>query len=263
MTLSSLTEASFEQFAGFFIVRRLGEDCGSQVQSRTHQERRRARARTARQPAQSHGGKDDVAPLGQRLKRPHVTVLFVLTRRTATQGARMSTSHVPPSEELLGEAARRVGEAYPGLYAHQRTGVSFLLARRRAILADDMGLGKTRQAIVAAREAAPKGPFLVDLPRRGEAELAARDRPRRGRIRRAGAAREGRVRARRSGGRSSTTTSSARFEDRFARVEWGGVIVDEAHFIKNGSRRAAQVLGSSARRRMRIRRPCTCSRARR
>src|SRR5262245_25793816 len=56
---------------------------------------------------------------------------------------------VPPSDELLGEAARRVAEAYPGLYAHQRTGIAFLLARRRAILADDMGLGKTRQAIVA------------------------------------------------------------------------------------------------------------------
>ena len=76
----------------------------------------------------------------------------------------MSTDHVPPSEELLGEAARRIGDAYPGLYAHQRTGVSFLLSRRRAILADDMGLGKTRQAIVAVREAAPTGPFLVICP---------------------------------------------------------------------------------------------------
>ena len=57
----------------------------------------------------------------------------------------MSTDHVPPSEELLGEAARRIGDAYPELYAHQRTGVAFLLSRRRAILADDMGLGKTRR----------------------------------------------------------------------------------------------------------------------
>ena len=78
----------------------------------------------------------------------------------------MSTDHVPPSEELLGEAARRVGDAYPGLYAHQRTGVAFLLSRRRAILADDMGLGKTRQAIVAAREAAPDGPVPRHLPGR-------------------------------------------------------------------------------------------------
>src|SRR5262245_8619683 len=80
----------------------------------------------------------------------------------------MPTNHsndvTPPSDELLGEAARRVGEGYPGLYAHQRTGIAFLLARRRAILADDMGLGKTRQAIIAVREAAPAGPFLVVCP---------------------------------------------------------------------------------------------------
>ena len=45
-----------------------------------------------------------------------------------------STGGVQPSEELLGEAARRVAGAYPGLYGHQRSGVAFLLARRRAIL---------------------------------------------------------------------------------------------------------------------------------
>src|SRR6476469_9713272 len=73
-------------------------------------------------------------------------------------------SAVPPSEELLGEAAMRIAEAYPGLYAHQRSGVAFLLSRRRAILADDIGLGKTRQAIIAVREAAPDGPFLVVCP---------------------------------------------------------------------------------------------------
>src|SRR6188472_582493 len=71
---------------------------------------------------------------------------------------------VPPSEELLGEAAQRISDAYPGLYAHQRSGIALLLSRRRAILADDMGLGKTRQAIIAVREAAPDGPFLVVCP---------------------------------------------------------------------------------------------------
>src|SRR5215831_12280963 len=76
----------------------------------------------------------------------------------------LSVGTVPPSEEVLGEAARQVAVAYPGLYAHQRSGVAFLLSRRRAILADDMGLGKTRQAIVAVREAAPDGPFLVVCP---------------------------------------------------------------------------------------------------
>ena len=175
----------------------------------------------------------------------------------------MTTDHVPPSEELLGEAARRVGDAYPGLYAHQRAGVAFLLSRRRAILADDMGLGKTRQAIVAAREAAPDGPFLVICPAsvklnwRREIELVEPDAdvqvlhgkdefdPE-------------------TAGRSSTTTSSAASRTASRSVKWGGVIVDEAHFIKNGSRRAAQVLGlvgspeAGA-----SRRPSTCSRGRR
>jgi|UniRef100_UPI004047DC3A SNF2 family DNA or RNA helicase len=37
------------------------------------------------------------------------------------------------------------------LFAHQRTGVRWLLARRGAVLADAMGLGKTLTALVAAR----------------------------------------------------------------------------------------------------------------
>ena len=74
------------------------------------------------------------------------------------------TEIAPPSHDALAEAARQIGAAYPGLYDHQRAGIAFLLARRRAILADDMGLGKTRQAIIAAREAAPEGPYLVICP---------------------------------------------------------------------------------------------------
>src|SRR5207244_1490847 len=53
---------------------------------------------------------------------------------------------------------------HPDLFAHQRAGVTFLLSRRRAILADDMGLGKSRTAIIALREAAPDGPFLIICP---------------------------------------------------------------------------------------------------
>src|SRR5439155_26707531 len=74
------------------------------------------------------------------------------------------SSAPPPSAEVLGDLARRVADAYPDLYAHQRAGVAFLLSRRRAVLADDMGLGKTRQAIVALREAAAAGPYLVICP---------------------------------------------------------------------------------------------------
>lgn len=73
-------------------------------------------------------------------------------------------THDTRSADFLVEAAARVAIAYPDLFAHQRSGVAFLLSRRKAILADDMGLGKTRTAIVAAREQAPDGPFLVICP---------------------------------------------------------------------------------------------------
>lgn len=36
--------------------------------------------------------------------------------------------------------------------------------RGRVILGDDMGLGKTRQAIIALKEAAPSGVFLIICP---------------------------------------------------------------------------------------------------
>ena len=75
-----------------------------------------------------------------------------------------STGTSTGSAEFLVEAAERVGRAYPDLFAHQRSGVAFLLSRHRAILADDMGLGKTRTAIVAAREQHPEGPYLVICP---------------------------------------------------------------------------------------------------
>ena len=53
------------------------------------------------------------------------------------------------------------------LYPHQAAGVEFLARRGRAILGDDMGLGKTRQAIIALRESAPTGVFLVIRSRSG------------------------------------------------------------------------------------------------
>ena len=62
------------------------------------------------------------------------------------------------------DAFRRAAALAQGLFPHQIEGVAFLLGRRRAILADDMGLGKTRQAIVAMRHAAPRGPYLVVCP---------------------------------------------------------------------------------------------------
>jgi SNF2 family DNA or RNA helicase len=69
-----------------------------------------------------------------------------------------------PSADVRAEALNRAQQLAAGLFSHQVEGVAFLLGRRRAILADDMGLGKTRQSIVALREAAPNGPWLVVCP---------------------------------------------------------------------------------------------------
>jgi len=69
-----------------------------------------------------------------------------------------------PSDEVASEALRRAAALADGLFPHQVEGLAFLLGRRRAILADDMGLGKTRQSIIAMREAAPEGPWLVVCP---------------------------------------------------------------------------------------------------
>jgi SWI/SNF-related matrix-associated actin-dependent regulator 1 of chromatin subfamily A len=128
------------------------------------------------------------------------------------------------------------------LYAHQRSGVVFLLSRRRAILADDMGLGKTRQAIIAVREAAPRGPFLIVCPagvKLGwEREIRLIE------------SHESEVRV--VDGKTPPLPDArwtivnfdllARYERELGSVAWAGIVVDEAHYIKNGSRRAAQVL---------------------
>ena len=119
-----------------------------------------------------------------------------------------------------------------GLFPHQVEGVAFLLARRRAILADDMGLGKTRQAIVALREAAPDGPYLVVCPagvklnwareiRAGRADADVRVVPAAGSL-------AGR---RALDGRQLRPAGPAR--GRLAAIAWGGIVVDEAHYIKN------------------------------
>ena len=147
----------------------------------------------------------------------------------------------PPSDDALAEAARRIAVAYPGLFAHQRAGVAFLLSRRRAILADDMGLGKTRQAIVALREAAPSGPYLVVCPAavklnwRREIRLVEPDA-------------DVQVIDGRAGwedGRRWTVVNYdllGKVEDRLLATAWGGIVVDEAHYIKNDSRRTRRVL---------------------
>ncbi len=60
--------------------------------------------------------------------------------------------------------AADVVSRFPELFPHQREGVRFLAASRGAILADEMGLGKTRQAIIALAERRPEGELLVVCP---------------------------------------------------------------------------------------------------
>ena len=156
------------------------------------------------------------------------------------------------------------------LYPHQADGVVFLISKGRAILADDMGLGKTRQAIVGMQVAAPEGGILVVCPAslklnwRREIRLVdpdaaieviggRPDRPEDGRPPRWVIVNYDLLKA-----------HAARLHD----ISWAGVIVDEAHFIKNNSQRTSHVLKLLAYPTTRVRRlsargRSTCSRARR
>lgn len=131
----------------------------------------------------------------------------------------------------------------PGLlYPHQSDGVAFLLSRKRAVLADDMGLGKTRQAIVAMNVGMPEGTILVVCPAslklnwRREIRLVDPD-----------------ASIEVIGAKDGTpegiprwvivnydllTKSAGRLHD----IPWAGIILDEAHFIKNASQRTSHCL---------------------
>jgi len=146
-----------------------------------------------------------------------------------------------PSPELLAEAAQRVGAAYSNLYAHQRTGIAFLLSHRRSILADDMGLGKTRQAIIALREAVPFGTRLVICPAgvklnwkreilmvepKADIHVVANSRTF-------------------EPGHLWTIVNYdllGKLLPKLLAEDWSGVIADEAHYIKNDSQRSDHVL---------------------
>jgi SNF2 family DNA or RNA helicase len=119
-----------------------------------------------------------------------------------------------------------------GLFPHQIEGVAFLLGRRRAILADDMGLGKTRQAIVALRHTAPNGRYLVVCPasvKRNwarEIAIAAPDASTHIIERGADEPRD----------RSWEIVNYdilAKYIETLGRVQWAGLVFDEAHYLKN------------------------------
>jgi SWI/SNF-related matrix-associated actin-dependent regulator of chromatin subfamily A-like protein 1 len=127
------------------------------------------------------------------------------------------------------------------LYPHQADGVAFLLSKKRAILADDMGLGKTRQAIVAMEAGTPEGTILVVCPAslklNWKREILMVD---------ADASIEvlgvdkGQTEAPRWVIINYDLLS--KYAERLHAVDWAGIILDEAHFIKNASQRTSHCL---------------------
>ena len=102
------------------------------------------------------------------------------------------SSAPPPSAEVLGDLARRVADAYPDLYTHQRSGIAFLLSRRREIhlVEPDADV----HVVTGSGGWEPGHRWTVinyDLLGRLEADLQS--------------------------------------------VRWAGIVVDEAHYIKNRS----------------------------
>ncbi|MBM4135193.1 MAG: DEAD/DEAH box helicase [Nitrospira sp.] len=127
------------------------------------------------------------------------------------------------------------------LYPYQADGVAFLVSKKRTILGDDMGLGKTRQAIVAMESAVPEGPVLIVCPAslklNWRREILLVDR-------------EARVEVI---GFDKTATADPRWvivnydilrkhAERLHGIAWSGIILDEAHFIKNNSQRTSNCL---------------------
>jgi SWI/SNF-related matrix-associated actin-dependent regulator 1 of chromatin subfamily A len=127
------------------------------------------------------------------------------------------------------------------LYPHQADGVAFLLSKKRAILADDMGLGKTRQAIVAMEAGCPEGTILIVCPAsiklNWKREIRMVDDKATIEVL----------------GIDTNQTDTPRWiiinydilskhADRLHTIDWAGVILDEAHFIKNASKRTSHCL---------------------
>ena len=127
------------------------------------------------------------------------------------------------------------------LYPHQADGVAYLLSKKRVILADDMGLGKTRQAIVAMEAGAPDGKVLVVCP----ASLKLNWKRE---IQMVDASAEVEVLGVDKEANRDPRWVIVNYDilrkhaERLHAVEWSGVILDEAHFIKNASQRTNHCL---------------------
>jgi len=146
----------------------------------------------------------------------------------------MSTVSVPHLDAI--------SKIEPGLlYPHQADGVSFLISKKRAILGDDMGLGKTRQAIVALNTAVPEGSILVVCPAslklNWKREILLVDSQ--ARIQVIGIDKKPIAEPRWIIVNYDLLRREA---SKLHGIGWSGIILDEAHFIKNASDRTRHCL---------------------
>jgi SWI/SNF-related matrix-associated actin-dependent regulator 1 of chromatin subfamily A len=158
------------------------------------------------------------------------------------EGFSMSEVHTTAVDLFPVPHLNALGSIAPGLlYPHQADGVAFLISKGRAILGDDMGLGKTRQAIVGMQVAAPTGMILVVCPAslklnwRREIKMVDPD----AKIEVLGIADDKQHDPRWVIVNYDIVAKNA---DRLHGIPWSGVILDEAHFIKNNSQRTSHCL---------------------
>ena len=153
----------------------------------------------------------------------------------------MTNIQTSPPLDISSQADISSVDGLSNLYPHQIEGVQFLTNHGRAILGDDMGLGKTRQAILAMEQSVPDGSVLVVCPAsiklnwkreilivdpNASVEVIGIDK----------------------GSNDEPRWVIVNYDilrkhsDRLHRIGWAGVILDEAHFIKNKSQRTSHCL---------------------
>ncbi|MNX70903.1 RNA polymerase-associated protein RapA [compost metagenome] len=184
----------------------------------------------------------DLAERLERAEAPEeaITALRAIARETLAETAAMNARMLEAYERVVPELASN----YPTLFPHQVSGITFLMRPREvrgALLADDMGLGKTRQAIIAAHEAHPQGEILVVCPAGLKLNWAREIRLALGPEAEVSVVGRAFWRAR------WTIVNYDLLRKHHAALvadAWSGLVLDEAHYIKNlRSQRSLLVLG--------------------
>ena len=108
-------------------------------------------------------GKDNELPKGNDKYRPVAYIEDMATALLAADLVISRSGAIACSEfAALGKYALFI--PLPIGNGEQELNAATLVAQERVILGDDMGLGKTRQAIIALKESAPLGVFLIICP---------------------------------------------------------------------------------------------------